>query len=120
MSAPYNEINPLPACPDTPNCVRSSRLIHSDSTAVMRALKNVLSEEAETIESDDEGKTIHAVYRIPVFGWKDDVNISLQAETSNKTILFIRSASRVGKSDLGVNQRRVKRILRKTERELHP
>lgn len=120
MSEPYNEINPLPACPDTPNCVRSSRLMHTDSSAVMRALIKVLADEAESVESNDEEKKIHAVYRIPVFGWKDDVNITLKSETSNKTILFIRSASRVGESDLGVNQRRVKRIIRKTERELHP
>ncbi|MFN1835996.1 DUF1499 domain-containing protein [Balneola sp. MJW-20] len=120
MNAPYNEINPLPSCPESPNCIRTSKLIHSDSTAVMRALKNVLTSEAETVEADTDEQSVHAVYRIPVFGWKDDVNILLKEETENKTILYIRSASREGYSDLGVNKRRVNRIIRKTEKELHP
>lgn len=120
MKSSYNDINPLPSCPDTPNCVRTATLLESDSTAVMRALIGVLEDEAETVESNADSLSIDAVYRIPVFGWRDDVNIQLKEETANKTVLFIRSASREGYSDLGVNNRRVKRILKKTRSELLP
>lgn len=120
MQSSHNDINPLPACPDTPNCMRTATLMESDSTAVMRALLKVLNEEAETVESNEDSLSIDAVYRIPVFGWRDDVTIQLKDETANKTILFIRSASREGYSDLGVNNRRVKRILKKTRSELRP
>ena len=62
-------------------------------------------------EKNVDSLSFHSVFKIPVFGWKDDVNIVLQTNKKN-SIIHIRSASRVGYSDLGVNKRRVKRLLK--------
>ena len=66
---------------------------------------------AFSIEKKDDNFEFHAIFKIAVFGWKDDVNIVLKPGEQN-TIMHIRSASRVGNSDLGVNKRRVKRLLK--------
>lgn len=60
---------------------------------------------------------ISAVFRIPVFGFKDDVDLAI---TSSETgsILHIKSASRIGYFDLGVNQRRVNRIIKQIKNKL--
>jgi uncharacterized protein (DUF1499 family) len=47
---------------------------------------------------------IWATFRTPVFGFVDDVEIRLDRKAA---VIHIRSASRVGRSDLGVNRRRV-------------
>lgn len=65
---------------------------------------------AEKITIDSDSLTIHAVFVIPVFRFRDDVHIAF-TESDQITLLHIRSASRVGHSDLGVNRRRVKKFI---------
>ena len=50
---------------------------------------------------------LHAEFKIAVFGFVDDVECVLEPESGT---IQIRSASRVGHSDLGVNRRRVEKI----------
>ncbi len=50
---------------------------------------------------------IHAVYSSKLMGFKDDVEFEVQEE-----IVHIRSISRIGISDLGVNRERVNKILK--------
>lgn len=54
---------------------------------------------------------IETVFR--VFFFKDDFILQLSKANSTITNIYIRSASRVGKSDLGVNKKRVLRFLDK-------
>jgi uncharacterized protein (DUF1499 family) len=105
--------NPLPACPDTPNCERVSITLDYDSTNVMNTTDQVLrAMNAQTIEWNEESKIINSVFKIPLFGFLDDMDIAIRQQGSS-TVLFIRSASREGYSDLGVNKRRVNKFIRK-------
>ncbi len=116
------EDSPLSACPDTPNCVHEVHaypLLPSElanhAEQALRALSPV-SFERGIIDTH----VMQAVYRAGFF--KDDVEVAIVLHEHGSR-LYIRSASRVGRSDLGVNKRRVKRILNKldqlTKNEAH-
>lgn len=110
-----SEKNPLPPCPVTPNCIRTSEQFVSGVEQVYDAFTNVFDEEALEWDTIDPKRIeLHAVYRIPLFGFKDDVDVIMEEE-NNRTMVYIRSASRLGAYDLGVNNRRVKRILNKIQ-----
>jgi len=103
--------NPLPECPDSPNCVRIS--VKTDFTLdqlIASARKAIEKEGAIEVKEITEKMYIEAVFRIPVFGFKDDVQLQA-GESGGSAILSLRSASRTGKNDLGVNRRRVQRLL---------
>ncbi|MCH8566743.1 MAG: DUF1499 domain-containing protein [Balneolales bacterium] len=118
-SAKFETGNPLPACPDSPNCERETRIFALEISAVKEASKKVLKEmRAETIEEHDTAD-LHAVFRIPVFGFRDDVLLSFSpASEDGKTAVHIRSASRTGYSDFGVNKRRVNDFYQRLQKEL--
>lgn len=105
----------LPPCPDSPNCVRLAVEVPSDSITTLQTVKIALQElDAYSVSHDSSSNRIDAVFRIPVFGWKDDViAIVEQGELENRSVLYLRSASRIGYYDLGVNKRRVRKIARK-------
>lgn len=102
---------PVPA---SPNAV-SSRAPQSDaqhfvepisvSTAIddpMGALVRLLdSTDRVRIEAHDGGY-LHAIFTTKIMRFKDDVEFELEGRT-----LHVRSASRVGYSDLGANRKRV-------------
>ena len=116
--------NPLPSCPDSPNCYRITEVFEGDSTEVYQAFeKSIHSEGPFNIETDITGEnlTISATYKIPVFDWLDDVKIILESTSKNKKFTFVhlKSASRDGYYDLGVNKRRINRILEKARKELN-
>ncbi len=56
---------------------------------------------------DAAKKEIQAVVTTKVWGFKDDVTIQIQPAQPSGNFLWIRSASRVGKGDLGANTRHV-------------
>lgn len=108
--AEYSSQNPLPPCPFTPNCIRTSWKFEIGIEKVFEQLIQMFEEEAHTFEVNDPKRIqIHAVYRIPIFGFKDDLDVILE-ESGNETTVFIRSASRVGAFDFWINSRRIKRI----------
>lgn len=103
--------NPLPTCPDTPNCIRISVKTNYKADLLMDTARQALEKEgAIKVKEIPEKMYIEAVFRIPVFGFKDDVQLQIR-ESGNSAILSVRSASRTGKNDLGVNRRRVQRLL---------
>lgn len=53
---------------------------------------------------------IEATEKLPWFGFKDDVVLRF-TETENGTRVDMRSKSRIGRSDLGVNAKRIERFL---------
>ena len=116
MSPSSAELSP---CPNRPNCV-SSLSADSDhrieplafSISVDEALarlKQVLLNEPRTRIVKEEGGYLHAEARSFLFRFVDDVEFLLDAD---KQVIHVRSASRLGYSDLGVNRRRVERIRR--------
>lgn len=108
--------NPLPPCPGTPNCVRESRTFAQPPDVLFAQVVLALDDLrpiASTIAYD--ARTVDAVFRVFIF--KDDVNL-LVAPHDDASILYIRSASRVGKGDLGVNRRRVDAFYKRLQERL--
>ena len=104
--------NPLPECPNSPNCVRTQITVALDSAKTLAIITTTLTEmKAHSIEISEDSTQINSVFRIPVFGWLDDMDIVLN-ENDGSTTVYIRSASRIGYSDLGVNKRRVRKFIR--------
>lgn len=56
---------------------------------------------------DAEKKEIQAIVTTKVWGFKDDLTVQVQPAQPSGSLLLVRSASRVGKGDLGANTRHV-------------
>ncbi len=106
----------LRPCPAKPNCVCSEdRQVDSwvaplefdgSSTQAWEHLKEVLQEMGGTITRQGD-EYIWATFRTKVFRFVDDVEFRMAAE---ENVIHVRSASRVGYSDLGLNKRRIEAI----------
>ena len=104
----------LPPCPSSPNCVSSDAADSTHSIAVFALA--IPSREAwfavrETVESLPRTKIIaatadylHAECTSAVFGFVDDLELHLRVAEG---VIAVRSAARLGYSDLGVNRRRI-------------
>ena len=108
--------NPLAPCARTTNCIRTTIQFAAPAEDVGRAVDAALQTPytIETHAVGDFGRS--AVFRAFVF--KDDVRIQWQAVSSSETVVYIRSASRVGRSDLGVNRKRVRGLIQRMEKLL--
>lgn len=102
--------HPFAPCPDSPNCIVVSKSYHHNAENLFSAAHKALAQlkPLETV-TDSQSLQIKAVFRIPVFLFKDDMEITVSDE--KKSIIHIKSSSRVGHSDLGVNRRRVQKLL---------
>jgi len=107
----------LPPCPSSPNCV-SSQAADSDHFIApfkikvkpedaFAALKKALSEQSRTVITESTDTALHAEATSLIFRFVDDVDAILDADAG---MIQIRSASRVGYSDFGVNRRRVEAL----------
>ncbi|GAB5408181.1 MAG: hypothetical protein BalsKO_05460 [Balneolaceae bacterium] len=110
--------NPLPECPSTPNCKKATFIVEHDSSSVFVAFEEALnSMNAETISKSENSSQIDAVFKIPIFGYRDDVTVLIQPEGSSSQI-YIRSASREGHWDIWVNTIRVHRLIKNVKKNL--
>ena len=109
----------LAACPDSPNCVSSQsadprhaidplRYEGTAQTARERLVKAISGMKRARIVAAEE-RYIHAAFTSALFRFVDDVEFLF--DEGAKEIHF-RSASRVGRSDLGVNRKRMETIAR--------
>lgn len=117
---PDSSDHPLPPCPDTPNCEREDRTFSVDSGVLFGAVQSVLASMGPVeMHVQPSDRSVHAVFRVALI-FKDDVRIAIRphGDTGEDSALYIRSASRVGKSDLGVNRRRVNRFFRRLQEKL--
>ena len=106
----------LRRCPGTPNCVLSEYSGEESFTEPLAfsgepgtAWENVKASVTSLggrIEKDT-GQYLWATFRSKVWRFVDDVELRLDA---GGKIIHVRSASRVGKSDLGVNRKRIERL----------
>lgn len=67
---------------------------------------------------DPRSGRLQAEARTPVFGFTDDVSVTLALDAEGMTVVDVASASRVGRADLGVNARRIRRYLRRLDRAI--
>jgi uncharacterized protein (DUF1499 family) len=91
----------LAPCPPTPNCV-----VSQNAQARERLLK-VLSVVPRTSILVSNKDYIRAESRSRIFGFVDDLEFYLPL---NQSQIEVRSSSRLGESDLGVNRRRLEQI----------
>jgi uncharacterized protein (DUF1499 family) len=107
----------LPACPDSPNCVSSlskekahyiKPLSYADTPqqAWQRLQAAVLAGTRVTLVKDT-GEYLHAEIKSLIFRFTDDVEFLL---VDKDKLIHLRSASRTGYSDFGVNRRRIEQI----------
>lgn len=109
------ESNPLPGCPDSPNCVLLSIETESGAESLYNIAQLILEEmEPDKIEISSQSLQLKAVFQIPVFGFNDDFTVQITPSQNHEgAVLHLSSRSRIGHSDLGVNRRRAKTFLRK-------
>jgi uncharacterized protein (DUF1499 family) len=110
---------PFDPCPGSPNCIIHSAAFRTDADILFRETHMALeSMNPQKLTPDSQSLQISSVFRIRIFGFKDDLQAVI-THNDGFSVLHIKSVSRVGHSDLGVNRRRVKRLLRKL-RHLSP
>ena len=109
----------LAACPDKPNCVSSHAdpkdeghtiaplAISGDAALAWPALLAVVRECERCVIIDEKPGYLHAEFTSRLMGYVDDVEFLLEKNASS---IQVRSASRLGSSDFGVNRKRVEAI----------
>ncbi|MDJ0779770.1 MAG: DUF1499 domain-containing protein [Gammaproteobacteria bacterium] len=108
----------LKPCPAAPNCVCSepgADVYHSvepltfaaeDAAQVLPRLKAVIRDMGGNIEAET-GDYLAATFTSSLFRFVDDLELRIDSEQNT---VHLRSASRVGHSDLGANRKRVARL----------
>ena len=107
----------LAPCPNTPNCVsteterpaqRVPTIAYTDApeAALRRARAALLAEPRSKVTTERSG-SVHGECRSLIFRFVDDVDIVVDSVAH---VFRFRSASRVGRSDMGVNRKRIERI----------
>lgn len=92
--------------------VKPAYLNLDKNAAFERVLKVVKDLGWDIVDTDLAAGRIEATDTTFFYGFKDDVVIRIREESPLKTRIDIRSASRVGLSDVGVNADRVSKFLR--------
>jgi uncharacterized protein (DUF1499 family) len=112
----------LAPCPGTPNCVNSQTeatdqqhsieplAYTSTSTQALANLKSVIQDLPRTKIVTESGSYLYAEFTSALMGYVDDVEFYLDEAAH---VIHVRSASRLGQSDLGVNRKRVEEIRQK-------
>lgn len=100
-------------CPKKPNCYSSTEIIDSDNyffpvtivepkdVAIKKSIKILAQMKAEIIKQEEN--YIHATFTSAIFRFIDDFQIFF----GDQGIIQIKSSSRTGHSDLGVNKKRL-------------
>ncbi|MFL2849824.1 MAG: DUF1499 domain-containing protein [Pseudohongiellaceae bacterium] len=101
----------LAACPDSPNCVSSFETNDEHGIAPIAAtldqIEQVLVELEEANIVGESENYLYAEFTSRLMRYIDDVEFLYDAEAR---ITHVRSASRVGQSDFGVNRDRIEKI----------
>lgn len=107
----------LPLCPKSPNCVSSQArdddhrippfVIIDDPDKAWAALAKTLADTPRTVVTRHAADSLHAEAASLIFRFVDDIDAVLDREEG---VIHIRSASRIGYSDLGVNRKRIETL----------
>ena len=107
----------LGSCPNTPNCVSTQdedeqhkieplafNSSPSDAIAKLASVIKAMEGSEIIVQSNDY---IHAEFTSKIMGFRDDVEFYIGPQTQ---VIQVRAAARLGKSDLGVNRKRIEAI----------
>ncbi|MEY3787326.1 MAG: hypothetical protein RIQ94_449 [Pseudomonadota bacterium] len=107
----------LPVCRDTPNCVSSQALdakhfiegfkINCNPAEAWKTLKEILNKQSRLVITHETTTSIHAEATSLVFRFVDDLDFIYNPQTN---LIDVRSASRTGHSDFGVNRKRIETL----------
>jgi len=121
MGCKAPEIGLTPAgllpCPDSPNCVTSqtktgkqavSPLTYStDKATAFEKIKQIVSNQDNATIVAETNNYLHVEFRSKFMGFVDDMEFWFPED---QPVIHLRSASRLGYSDFGVNRKRVQHI----------
>jgi len=103
------------ACKTTPNCV-SSQADPADGehyiapiafSGTMHELRRAVESMTRATVIREEGNYLYAEYKSALMGYVDDVELLLDEKAR---LVHARSASRLGRSDFGVNRKRIEEL----------
>jgi len=107
----------LAACPNSPNCVssQSTDAVHQIAPLTFNTspeqaianLKSIIQSLPRTTIITETSDYLYAEFKSALMGFVDDVEFYLDRNTN---VIQVRSASRLGQSDLGVNRQRIETI----------
>ncbi len=107
----------LKACPDRPNCVNSQATdaghaiaplaFRGDAAAAVKALAAIVAATPGATIVKAHENYLQATFATPTMGFVDDVEFHADAA---RNVIDVRSASRLGHSDLGANRKRVEAL----------
>lgn len=109
----------LTDCPETPNCVSSDEdpqdtvhyiaplSVSGDSAAVWAAVRAAVEDLPRTTIISEAGAYLYAESVSRVFRFVDDLEVHWRPSDG---VVAVRSASRIGRKDFGVNRERVERL----------
>lgn len=101
----------LTACPESPNCVSSYENSEEHSIAALDANLSQIQQVLLTLDEanivEQSSNYLYAEFTSSLMGYVDDVEFLYDA-ASNST--HVRSASRLGYSDMGANRTRIEAI----------
>lgn len=105
----------LAPCKPTPNCV-SSQADPADQehyiapivySGTMQELRRAVESMTRATVIREEGNYLYAEYKSALLGYVDDVELWLDDKAR---VVHVRSASRLGRSDFGVNRKRIEEL----------
>jgi uncharacterized protein (DUF1499 family) len=105
----------LSPCPSSPNCVCSTDLhsieaLEGDAQVIFKQLIVRIKNHKNASIISHTKNYLHAEFRTPLMGFIDDLEILALADEG---LVHLRSASRLGHSDFGVNKKRVETLVAK-------
>lgn len=92
-------------------------LDHDLQSVMDRAVMLIVEREWELVAINRQEGRIEATEKLPWFGFKDDVVLRF-TDTEGGVQVDMRSKSRIGRSDVGVNARRIEQFLGDLEKSL--
>ena len=107
----------LHACPNSPNCVSSQSkdtkhyvkpLVNASENSLYE-IKTYLIKHYKTDIVEETPIYLHVVITSKIFKFKDDLEFLLDQKNR---VIQIRSASRIGYSDMNVNRKRIEKMQR--------
>lgn len=110
-----DEANPtLEGCDNLLNCTSSTASTRKNqvepiayqgaSAEVIAKIASVISAQKGASIQTQNATYLHATFKTPLMGYTDDLELLLDESSG---VLNIRSASRIGRSDLGANRKRI-------------
>lgn len=107
----------LAPCPESPNCVSSDAddaphfvpafQLAAPAPKAWQAVRSAVAQLPRTSIVTETDDYLHAECRSAFFGFVDDLELHLRPE---QNIIAVRSAARLGRSDFGVNRKRVETV----------